>query len=162
MVGTKKIKTATGTNDQITDQIVREMWRLIKRDYKTTEIKEAALKLKKPSRLETIKQVFDFVRENYKYKADPPGIEHLTAPIHIIKNNYEYMDCDELVMISSALLMALGIPVLIKTIAWRKYAYTHVVLEAQLSDDRWIVFDATREDGFGNQERKVIREKRYK
>lgn len=158
----KNIEIATGTQDEITDKIVKTMWRLIKRDISDLEIKNAANTLKQASRYDSIKAVFDFVRKNYKYKSDPAGIEHITAPRHIIRGDAPYMDCDELVTISCCLLLAMGIPCLIKTIAWRKQIYTHVVLEAQLQDNKWIVLDPTRSDGFGNQVRTVFREKRYK
>lgn len=158
----KYIRTAHGTQDEITDEIVRQMWRLIRRDKKHTKIVSKANELKQKSRYETIKSIFEYVRNNYSYKPDPAGVEHLTAPIHIIEGNAPYMDCDELIIITVSLLQALNIPCLIKTIAWRKKEYTHVVCEVQLNENEWIVLDPTRADGFGNQERKVIREKRYK
>jgi len=161
-VQTKKVKTATGTNDQITDQIVREMWRLIRRDARNPKVISIAKSLKRERRYETLKSVFNYVRSNFPYKSDPPGIEHLTAPIHTLEGNAPYMDCDELVMVTSALLSAINVPVLIKTIAWRKWEYTHVVLEAEVERLKWMVIDATRADGLGNQERNIIREKRYK
>lgn len=158
----KYSKIATGTNDQITDKIVSEMWRLIKRDYKHPKIVAKAKELRMESRWDTLEAVFNFVHDSYPYKSDPADEEHLTAPIHIIEGNAPYMDCDELVIITCALLKAMNIPVLIKVIAWRKQEFTHVVCEAQLNENKWLVMDLTRSDGFGNQEKKVIREKRYK
>lgn len=154
--------TATGTSDEITDQIVKKMLELIRRDAKAPEITKVAETLKKPSRMETLSAVFDYIRSRFPYKSDPPGIEHLTAPVHIINGDAPYMDCDELVTITCCLLKSMKIPCLVKVIAWRKPAYTHVVLEAQLTEQHWLVMDPTRFDGFGNQVRTVIKEKRYK
>lgn len=158
----KKVKTATGTPDEITDTIVAKMWELIKRDVRDTEILKVANSLKKSSRDETLESVFNYVTGRFPYKSDPPGIEHLTAPRHIIRGEAPFMDCDELVIITATLLRALKIPVLIKTIAWRKDVFTHVVLEAQYNEKAWIVLDPTRKDGFGRQIMNVKREKRYK
>lgn len=162
MQKTKKITVAKGSQDEITDTIVKKMWQLINRDVNDSEISKVAKSLKATNIYDTIKNVFNYVRKNYHYKSDPEGIEHITAPAHIIRGDAPYMDCDELVNITACLLLNLKIPVLIKTIAWRMYAYTHVVLEAELEANKWIVLDPTRSDGFGYQELKVIREKRYK
>ncbi len=154
----------TGSQDEITDKIVAKIWKLINRDYSAPIVKQLAQSLKKGNKFDTIKSVYDYVWQNFPYKADPQGIEHLTAPVHILSGvQTQYMDCDEMVTLICSLLKANGINCLIKTIAWRKHSYTHVVCEAEFESGKWIVLDATRKaQGFGGQELKVIREKRYK
>lgn len=150
-----------GSGDAAIDKTVSEMWRLINRDTKAPEIKAQAKKLKAETNIETIKNTFNYVWKNFPYKSDPAGYEQLTAPVHMINGNNPREDCDGLVMLLITLLQANNIPARIKVIAWRKNDYTHVICEAK-HGSYWMPLDPTRKtDGFGNQVRKVIREKRY-
>lgn len=157
----KRIETEISDGDAGIDQIVKEMWRLINKDTNSPEIKRIAQQVQRNDTLETTKAAYEYVWKNYRYVPDPPDAEHLTAPRHMASGKRPFEDCDGLVMVLAAILQTLKIPVRVKTIAWRKHDYTHVIAEFKYKNS-WIPLDPTRKaDGFGNQVRTVIREKIY-
>lgn len=140
---TYKEEFATGKNhDQVIDTIVSKMWKLINRDYQDPIITNLAKTLKGNTTEQTIRNVYNWVVKNVPYKNDPDGMERLTAPIHFVQRNQIGGDCDDMVMILSALLNALGIKTRIKVISWRKKEFTHVVLEVY-NGSKWFELDAT-------------------
>ena len=157
----KKVKKRIADGDKGIDQTVEAMWRLINRDLKDEILIKKARELRGTDELETIKNTFDYVIKSFRYVPDPDDVELVTAPIYMINGKRPYGDCDDLVTVLVALLTANKIPCRIKVIAWRRYDYTHVICEVKYKN-YWIPLDPVKKaDGFGNQVRKVIREKRY-
>lgn len=145
------------------DQTVSNMWRLINRDSKDPVVKKIATKLKSNDTLQTVKNVFKYTWKNHPYRSDPEGIEHFTAPKYLLTKEFKkYLDCDDLVGILAALLLANGVPVRLKTIQWRTNGFTHIVLEFYYKNN-WIVLDPTKKaNGFGNQVTQAINGVNYK
>ena len=156
----KKVVKNIADGDAGIDTIVSNMWRLINRDTKDPKVVAIAKQMKGRDDFQTIKNIFQYVRTNYHYKSDPDDTEWITAPKYMASGQVTGEDCDGLVMITVALLQAARIPARIKVIAWRMHDYTHVICEAKYAGN-WMVLDPTRSDGFGNQVRKIIREKIY-
>jgi|GEM_PF-5750999 len=147
----KRVKIArsfSNNNDVITRQIVKEMWRLITRDEKDEIAIKLARSLRKSTHEKTAQSVFDWIKNNVPYKADPEGIEHLTAPIRLIDGTRDGEDCDGMIMLGVCLLRILGIPARIVTIAWRKHEFTHVVAQVKIKG-KWEWFDPAYQDKFG-------------
>lgn len=129
--------------------IVHAMWELVNQDYTHIDINNIAKTLRGNTNYETIKNTFNYVVDNYKYKSDPPDREHLSAPRHIVNKRNKYQDCDELVILLCALLKANSIPCAMMTIAWRVDEYTHVVALASYNSS-WVILDPTKgRSGFG-------------
>jgi len=145
------------------DQTVSNMWRLINRDAEDPAVKKIALKLKSDDTLQTVKNIFKYTWKNHPYRSDPEGIEHFTAPKYLLSKEFKkYLDCDDLVGILAALLLAVGVPVRLKTIQWRTNGFSHIVLEFFYKNN-WIVLDPTKKaKGFGNQVTKTINGVQYK
>lgn len=158
----KTVVKEIGSGDSAIDKTVKEMWRLINEDVRDEVVIAQARKLRGSDEFGTLENVYRYVINNFKYKSDPPGIEHFTRPKFLIQKKFDkYLDCDDMVGILAALLLANRIPVKIKVIAWRRHEYTHVILMAK-HKNMWIPLDAVQGSaGFGNQIRKVIREKKY-
>jgi len=147
----KPIKTVEQipNGDRGIDAIVAKMWGLILKDRNEASVLKVARKLKRPSDYKTIEATFNYVWKNYKYVPDPVDTEHLTAPRHIIGRRTPHMDCDEMVILLNALLIANKIPSRIITIAWRKKDFSHVISSAKF-DNTWILLDPTKKRaGFG-------------
>ena len=134
------------------DQTVREMWRLINRDVSNPDVKAIAAKLKGSDDIATAKNVFNYTWKNFKYRSDPDGVEHFTAPVHLLNKEFsKYLDCDDLVGIVAVLLLACKVPVRLKTIQWRRNDFTHIICDFYYKG-YWIPLDPVKKsDGFGNQ-----------
>lgn len=140
---------------------VKYMWSLAVRDSNNDIVKNLVLKLKGKSNLETIKNIYNYVYKNFKYINDPSDRELVIAPIYILDGTMKGGDCDDLTTLLVSLLRSAGFTCSIKVIAWRLWAFTHVIAEV-LIDGFWIPLDPTRrESGFGKQETNVKREKRF-
>ena len=103
------------------------MWKYINRDYNKPQIKATAKRLTGRSSEVTLKNIYSHVIKKVPYVPDPVEYEQLTAPIHIETGAKIGEDCDGQVMYLVALLQAAGVPARIKTIAWRKKLFTHVI-----------------------------------
>lgn len=147
----KKVRTIADGVQGI-DQTVQNIWRLVNRDAKDPIIKNKARELKGNTELETVKNIYKYTWKTHKYRPDPDGIEHFTAPKYLVNKEFtKHLDCDDLVGILAALLLASGVPVRFKTIQWRRNDFTHIVLDFY-HQGNWIVLDPVKKaDGFGNQ-----------
>lgn len=155
----KKVKNIAD-GDKGIDQTVAEMWRLINRDTSNRTVRKYASDLLKTTSEDTIKATFDYVWKKVPYVSDPETAEQLTAPIHLLTGEKVGEDCDGMVMLLATLLLINKIEVRIRTIAWRVYQFTHVVLDAKLNGE-WIGLDATRKSSGYNFKMNTIREKIY-
>lgn len=152
------------THDQLITDVINEMIRLDIRDRKNKTVQQIAYSLRSSTKLQTIKNVYNYVINKVPYKSDPPDREHITAPIHLINGNVVGEDCESMVLLLSTLLNFLGIETKYVVIAWRKYQFTHVILKAKVKD-KWLILDPTQGPaGYGRSvpPNKIIRQKEYK
>jgi len=102
--------------------------------------------------LSEILAVYYFVLAKSRYMNDPRQVELVRAPWHVVSEilagNRPSLDCDDMVTLIAALLLAIGREVRIVTLAFRsmffagKRQYQHVVL--QVREPRtgvWILLD---------------------
>lgn len=160
MVNRKVTNKEYSNHDKYIDDIVKTMWAIIKDNLTSPNVVATAKTLKGSDDIQTAYNVFEYVRKIVPYKNDPDGVERLTAPKHLISGTKYGEDCDGMVMLCVALLLLNGIDCRIKTIAWRKFNYTHVVLDAKINN-KWIEIDCTMKNGFDVKNRTVIRTKKY-
>lgn len=131
--------------------VTNKMWQLVNRDAKDKKVIEVAKSLETEDKLKTIRNVFNYVADNFDYKSDPPNVEHFTAPKYFLNGEYsKHLDCDDMVGILAVLLTVLKIPVRFKAIAWRLPQFTHIIAEAHCCG-KWYELDAVQgRAGFNN------------
>jgi len=141
-------------------QTVDYMWNYALRDA-NTPLAEATVKdLRGTSKIETLKNIFDWVVANVKYELDPPDYEMITSPIHYLNGNRSTGDCDCMTTLLVCLLETAGFDCAITIIQWRINEYTHVFAEVWYDND-WFVLDPTLGNkGFGKQDKKIKKFKR--
>lgn len=96
--------------------------------------------------------VYYFVLDNTRYANDPRTVELVRAPFVVVEEiaagKVPSLDCDDLVALLAALLLALGREVRVVTVAFRhafyngQRQYSHVVLQVrEPTSGAWIVLD---------------------
>lgn len=162
-----RIEREVGTGDKAIDRIIWHMSRLAKRDAQAQQITRLARTLKGTDEFDTIKRIFFFIADLFRYKADPPGFEYVRAPIHSLL--LREGDCDCMTTALAAVLMAAGFEVAFVVIAWDKERctsfgcpFTHVYLLVRTKQYGWIPLDPVmKRDGLGREKAPIIRRKRY-
>jgi hypothetical protein len=141
-------------------ETVDYMWNYALRDANSPLAKALVKELKGKTKLETIRNIFDWVVANVSYKLDPPEYEMVTAPIHYLNGNRKTGDCDCMTTLLVCLLETAGFDSAITIIKWRLDEYTHVFAEVWYDND-WFVRDPTLGgQGFGKQDKKINEFKR--
>jgi Transglutaminase-like superfamily len=129
-------------------QTLLKMEFLALRDAKDPRIKAKVRELKGATSTKTIKNIYDWVVENYKYKSDPQTEEHVTAPVHLLNNcdrffGCKHVDCDDYSTLLTAMLIAAGFHVAFRVLSWRAKSFTHVYILVHLPEyDGWTPVDA--------------------
>jgi len=140
-----------GDGDESIYKTVDYMWKYALRDANTPLAEATVKKLKGKTKIETVKNIFDWVVENVRYKLDPPEYEMVTAPIHYLNGNRNTGDCDCMTTLLVCLLETAGFKSAITIIKWRIDEYTHVFAEVWYDND-WFILDPTlKESGFARQ-----------
>jgi hypothetical protein len=93
--------------------------------------------------------VYEWVKRNIRYTKDPVTKEKLYPPQELLK--IRAGDCDDISMLLGALMIALGYPARLATIAAdanQPNEFSHVYLEAEVppGSGQWIPMDAARVD----------------
>jgi len=91
--------------------------------------------------------IFEWFRGNIHFVKDPVNKEKLYPPMELLQ--IRAGDCDDISMGIAATLMAVGIPARFVTVAANNASpeqFSHVYVEAQLEDGRWVPLDAARSD----------------
>ena len=141
-------------------ETVNYMWNYALRDTKEPLIKNLVSSLKGKNDISTIKNIYDWVWKNVDYELDPSDREMITAPIHYVNKNRRTGDCDCMTTLLVCLLETAGFDCAITVIAWRAREYTHVFGEVWYNNS-WHILDPTlKENGFGEQDKKIKRYKR--
>lgn len=153
---TKKRERLLSGDDGVL-QTLRLMERLALRDAQNPQMIAKARELKGKTDAETVSNIFEFVRKNWKYKADPDREEHVTAPIHLLSNCYEkggcrYVDCDDFSALLVSLLTAAGFKTAFRVLSWRLKNFTHVYVLVEIPGKGWTPLDAVlKSDGLFNE-----------
>ena len=84
--------------------------------------------------------IYDYVVDKTIYTRDPNGIERLQMPDTTMLLGSG--DCDDMVILSGALLESVGVPTRIKLLGEQPNKFTHILLEYK-SNGRWKSFDPT-------------------
>jgi hypothetical protein len=156
----RKAEYEIGDGEKSIFRTVDYMWNYALRDAKTAEATATVKDLKGSSKIETIKNIYDWVTSNVRYKLDPEEYEMVTAPIHYLNGNRNTGDCDCMTTLLVCLLEAAGFDCAITIIQWRIAEYTHVFAEVWYDND-WFLLDPTLGSrGFGKQDKDIKKFKR--
>lgn len=133
----KMVETEIGDGDVAVRYTLRSMMcRLAQRDAQDARVRRLATELSGgKSTQAAVYAAFRHVVQNIRYANDPPGVEQVAAPIYTLglaTPKMPFGDCDDLCTALAALLLAMGVPVSFRVIAWRLDDYTHVSCIAHL------------------------------
>lgn len=104
--------------------------------------------------------IWEFVTENSDYQKDPRGFEYIKTPLFILdeisQGKRPQLDCDDMTVLSLALLASVGVPVALRAASYRKDAMlTHVYGMAFIGKDKvWIPIDCVAKNGGPGWEKK--------
>jgi len=107
--------------------------------------------------------IYEWVRRNIRFTKDPVNKETLYPPAELLK--IRSGDCDDISMLTGTLLMAVGYPARLVTVAASPSApdqFSHVYVEGEVpaGSGQWIPMDAARSDSqFGVAPPMVYRSK---
>ena len=87
--------------------------------------------------------LYEWVRRNIRFTKDPVNKETLYPPAELLK--IRAGDCDDISMLLGTLLMAVGYPARLMTVAANGDEFSHVYVEANLNGE-WIPLDPARYD----------------
>lgn len=87
--------------------------------------------------------LYEWVRRNIRFTKDPVNKEKLYPPAELLK--IRAGDCDDISMLMGTLLMAVGYPARLMTVAANGDEFSHVYVEANI-DGQWIPLDPARYD----------------
>jgi hypothetical protein len=87
--------------------------------------------------------LYDWVRSNIRFTKDPVNKETLYPPAEMLQ--IRSGDCDDISMLLGTLLMAVGYPARLLTVAANGDEFSHVYVEGQI-DGQWIPMDPARSD----------------
>lgn len=155
-----------GVGDKAVDETIKHMRRLAKRDSVDPLIIDIAGSFKGSTDAQIAKQAYRYIVQNVPYVRDPEDREQVTAPVFLLNGGKDGGDCDCMSTLFASFMLAYGIPVWCKVIAWRKRAYTHVYNLVMLREQNIVipidcVLGSDRRNGFGQEKFPVIREKVY-
>lgn len=96
-----------------------------------------------------LQALYDWVQRNIRFTKDPVGKERLYPPTELLK--IRAGDCDDISMLLGAMVLAVGYPARLATIAAspsQPSEFSHVYVEAECppGSNNWIALDAARPD----------------
>jgi hypothetical protein len=87
--------------------------------------------------------LYNWVRQNIRFTKDPVNKETLYPPTELLQ--IRAGDCDDISMLLGTLLMAIGYPARLMTVAANGDEFSHVYVEGQING-QWIPLDPARSD----------------
>lgn len=136
-----------------------QLMRAFVQHYKSDQsVRGLALELVRPlppkDRLNEIRVLFEYVRDNIRYVHDIAGIETLQTPPATIE--LEAGDCDDKSTLLAALLASIGYRSRFVAVGYRQAGdYQHVYVEGDYNG-QWIPMDATMAQPFGWRPRDAV------
>lgn len=155
------------------DQTIDQMNRLAQRDSKNEFVVSVTQKLSKIAKndVELAQLICNYVKKNVKYKKDPNGEEHITAPKWLL-SSHATGDCDCMATTVASLCLCANyftdykLKCAFKVIAWDKERgkeFTHIYsLIFCPSIKRYIPADTVPGTSFGEENSSIFRHKIYK
>ncbi|MPM26586.1 hypothetical protein SDC9_73090 [bioreactor metagenome] len=113
-------KTLVDPNGNIADTMV-QIGRVLGKYYKDTE--GLAPVLKGSSKLETCRNIWDFIFNHIQYELDQPGEEQLRRPARAWADRRTGVDCDCYSIFAGSILMNLGVPFKLRITKYDGRAY---------------------------------------
>ena len=159
-------KTYETVEVQTIDQRVSLIKDIIVESVADPQIKKRAKALSRGTDLQQVQNVFRFVKQNVRFESEEPYEIFKDARTSL---SHGYGDCDDQVILASALLINMGFKViLIVTGTEGEQDFSHIYLKVGLPKrgaKEWISFDASVDRALGwdiSQEKKVTMKKEYK
>ncbi len=100
-----------------------------------------AKQLKGSTKIETLRNIWEFVKKNFKYKTDPVGYQYVQRPAVLWRNRVG--DCKSFSIFIGSLLNCLGIPFVFRFTSHRDTTTPHHVFVVVPDGDKEIILDAT-------------------
>lgn len=130
----------------------------IARDYKKNPaIRELALRLTRdlpPKKWAAeAARIHAFVRDEIRYIKDIAGVETLQTPIQTLRIGQG--DCDDKSILTAALLLSIGHPVLFMAVGFHKGQYSHVLPFTKIAG-KWFALETTEPWPMGKIPPKII------
>ena len=97
----------------------------------------------------TAKNLYEYLRKNYRYQLDPTGIEYIRSPLQSYKDRKTGIDCEDFSLIAAAVLFQLGIPAKYRIVDFNGIGYSHIYVV--IPGTKEIILDATS-DRFNHEE----------
>lgn len=148
------------------DERVRLIRDIISESMSDPAIKKRAVSLKRGTDLKEVQAVFRFVQQNVRYESEEPEELFKDATTSL---KHGYGDCDDMVILASALLKLQGFTVILRLIGVSDdQDFSHIYMKVGLpkkGPTKWLPFDASVERPLGwdiSQEQKVTMQKEYK
>ena len=148
-----------GTGDTAIYNTVAKMKDIIRKSSRNPYVREWAGSIIAGVEVNNKKQeaeaIYCFVRDNVRYTRDPLGYEYIQTPPSLLESIRPYMknegkrptgDCDDMTMLSLALLKSIGFNVAIKVVSFsQNKKFGHVYGMVQIGQD-WVCVDCVRPD----------------
>lgn len=103
--------------------------------------------------MERISSIYDYLKQTTKYVYDPDGLELIKTPhvsLQLIESGATpIMDCDDYVVLSLALLRALGFQVALRAGAYETNDFDHIYGLVKVQGQLWLPIDLTNPQGLG-------------
>ena len=129
LIDTSKVKFTSSFSEGGVDETVKIMCEIIKKHH--LQVYKLAKHLEKPTKLETLQAIWDFVFNHIQYKNDKKGVEQVSTPARIWLNRSTPntpSDCDDHSIFVGSLLYCLGIPFSIRIAGYEGKPYSHVYI----------------------------------
>ena len=146
-----------GKGDRAIERTVKQMAAIIDRSSKNPLIREWARvildRVQVNNKMDEARAIHDFVRDHVRYTRDPHGWEYIQTPPLILAGIEQFLkgeaarpigDCDDMTVLSLALMKSVGFPVVIKTVGYGpKFSHVYGMVNV---NGKWIVTDTVRPD----------------
>jgi len=153
VTGYKGFRTTLKGNANLDDTLMN-IKRIAIRD--TFHVRELSKNLQGNTVEETAQNIWEFIRENLTYKLDTEGIEELRTPARTLHD--KVFDCDDATILTSAILINLGIPHEYRIVAYEqkgKFGHIYPVAFDEMGND-WVIDTVPEIPHFNYEEQPII------
>ncbi len=148
-----------GFGEEITPRTMNKMGSIINssiRDYYVRRWAEKIIERTGEDDFSRASIIYDFLSNHTNYVKDPTGLELLKTPkvsLQLIEvGEIPGLDCDDLTILSLALLKSIGFRVGLRATGYRPdEKYTHVYGMVLIKPYGWVPFDLVKNLGLGNE-----------
>lgn len=120
------------------------------------QVKELSITLAGETTAETARNIWEFIRENLTYQLDTDGIEELRTPARTLHD--KIFDCDDATILTSAILINLGIPHEYRIVAYEqkgRFGHIYPVAIDEFAED-WVIDTVPEIPHFNYEEQPII------